>query len=753
MAPPLDRSALAATFKAEAEEHLAKLTRGLLQLEKSPPQPALIEELFRAAHTLKGASRMMGYLAIQGLAHQLEDLFDRIKRREMNVSVPLITEMLKALDAIALAIPAAIRSGPVPPEVAVVSQALKPFGGEAAAAASPTPPVEPPAVGGGGLEGGMSPHRGSTGAGAEPPLEEYVRIPLSRINALLNLVGELVIHNVKSSYRLGAIKRLTKDMKAAHRRLAQAAEQATRHALTSTDGAKALAPVVQQCAEDATRIKQEIGVLSDRVAEEIAHLDPVITELHLKVKELRMLPCATIFEGCERLVRDIATQERKSVQLIVEGAETELDKKVLEAVKPCLIHLLRNAVDHGIELPAERERQGKPRAGMIRLQASQQGDKVVIDVEDDGRGLDLPRIKEVALKQGVATEPMLQQMDEQQLSHLIFAPGFSTSPIITDISGRGVGLDVVRQEVERLKGHVHVVSTPGAGLRVSVQLPLTVAIMRVLIVEAGGQRWGVPLLSVEETVPVALSSLQTVEQRLAMELRGRTIPVVRLADALGLPPGLAHGTGEAQEQPVVIAHSLEQRVGFLVNRVIGEEEIFLKSLGSHLGKVSQVSGAAILATGEVIVILEAAQLIASAKSPQAGAAGITSSLGSPARAPRRILIAEDSLVIRELERTILETQGYEVETAVDGADALEKLGQRKFDLLLSDVQMPRMDGFELCLAVRKQPALRELPVVFVTSLSREAEKRRGIEVGAQAYIVKGAFDQRTLLQAISRLLP
>jgi two-component system chemotaxis sensor kinase CheA len=727
----IDQSEFYAAFKTEAEEYIAKLTQGLLSLEKDPQQPAVIEEMFRSAHTIKGAAAMVGCDDIKQIAHGLEDKLKQVKDGVLSFTSALADESLAALDAITAILQRVGEQSPAPVASPVVQAAENYVVKDAPAPklpAQPKPaaPAAPPAV--------VPASRG----------EEFIRLPISRVNALFNLVGELVVHKVKSSYKIANLRQLTHQTKALHKRLEQLA------GATEAAGGAA-ATLMHQHALDVETLRDHVTELAELLSNETLHLDPVVDELQYKVRELRMLPCATIFEGLERLVRDVAHQLHKHITLVVQGEDTELDKKVLEALKPCLVHLLRNAADHGIELPADRAAAGKPASGKITLRASQQGGKAVIEVQDDGRGIDLARVKQVALRNHVATEDELARMDEQELMGLIFAPGFSTSAIITDVSGRGVGMDVVRKEVEQLKGQVRVDSRLGQGTTVRIELPLTLAIMEVLLVEANGQRFGVPMLAIEEIVKVKPADVQTINQRMAITLRDRTLPMARLADVLGLPEAPAAVAAEPKEHTVVVAVASERRVGLTVDRVVSEEEIFIKSLGSHLGTIKNISGGAILGTGEVIVILDVQDLLTAVR--QARTTSVSARPATPQPpATRRILIAEDSLTTREFERSLLQAQGYEVETAVDGLDALEKLGQGKFDLIVSDVEMPRMNGFEFCRSVRQRPELADVPVVFVTTLDKDEEKRRGIEVGAQAYIVKGAFNQQSLLEAIERLV-
>lgn len=464
-----------------------------------------------------------------------------------------------------------------------------------------------------------------------------------------------------------------------------------------------------------------------------------------------MLPCSTIFEGFARLVRDIAREQRKEVSLVIKGGETQLDKKVLDKIKGPLIHLLRNAVDHGIDGVQERREAGKPEQGTITLSSSQEGGKVVVTVSDDGRGIDGEAVRRVALAKGLVTEEELARMTDQAVSNLIFMPGFSTAMTVTDVSGRGVGLDVVRSEVEQLKGSVEVVTQKGRGTTVRIALPLTIAILQVLQVEDDGLVWAIPMSNLDATVKVSREAVATLSNRMVVQVRGQSVPIAPLRDVLGMsrkpaPSATSHDTDDYR---VVIVNVMNKRVGLIVDRILGEDEIFIKNLGPHLGKIKGVGGAAILPTGLVIAVLDLRDLVA-----QAQAAPISIQPREPAteRTQKRLLVVEDSLTTRELERMVLEGYGYAVETAVDGLDAMDKLSRGRFDAIIADILMPRMNGFELCKSVKANERLKQIPVIFVTSMEKEEDRRKGLEMGAQAYIVKSEFDQSALRDALERLI-
>jgi two-component system chemotaxis sensor kinase CheA len=462
-----------------------------------------------------------------------------------------------------------------------------------------------------------------------------------------------------------------------------------------------------------------------------------------------MLPLATITPTFGRMVRDLAREQNKQINLTMVGGDTELDKRVLEQIKDPLIHLLRNAVDHGLESPAQRQQAGKPAEGQITLAASQQGNNVVITISDDGEGLDIPAIRLAAVRKGLLDKAEVEKLNEAEVAHLIFNSGLSTSKIITDISGRGVGLDVVRQNVEELHGALEVSFGPGQGTTFTLTLPLTLASSRGLLVRAGQQTFALPLTTVERMLHVERSAIASVEGREAMTHQGKPIALAWLEDLLELPSG----SKEANPLTVVIVAVAEKRLGLIVDSLVGEQEIVMKSLGKQLAKVTGIAGATVLGSGQVILALHAADLV-----KLAGRTASRPSTGPKARPAeekqhKTILVVDDSITTRTLEKNILEAAGYQVKLATDGEEALAVLVSSGLpDLIVSDVNMPRLDGFELTKRVKQDKRHADIPVILVTSLDSPADKARGIEVGADAYIVKSKFDQGNLLEIVEQLV-
>lgn len=515
--------------------------------------------------------------------------------------------------------------------------------------------------------------------------------------------------------------------------------------------------------------------LARQYADDTMHMALTIDDLEQEVKRTRMLPLSTITGAFGRMVRDLAHDSGKEARLQIVGGDTELDKRVLEQIKDPLIHLLRNAVDHGIELPEQRQAAGKPRRGTITLSAQQLGKDVVISVSDDGAGLNLEAVRQAAARKGRMDA---QTLTEDDLKRMIFNVGISTSPIITDISGRGVGLDVVSRNVEALHGRIDLDWAPGEGTTFTLTLPLTLTSSRGLLVRVSGELFAVRLNAIERIEHISPHEITSLEGHDTLQHAGQPVSLVQLSDVLELPPvDLAHDASSTSASPhhearvpVVILAAAERRMAFAVDELVGEQEVVIKSLGKQLSRVGGLAGATVMGDGEVVLILNVADLIklamrgeyrpAHKRVGQGEIARSSTSDGktqeiSPlaARAQRRILVVDDSITTRTLEKNILEAAGYTVLLATDGREALSAIAAEGIpDLIVSDVAMPRMDGFELTQQIKDDAHTADVPVILVTSLDAPEDKTRGIEAGADAYIVKSSFDQNNLLETIEQLI-
>ena len=490
-----------------------------------------------------------------------------------------------------------------------------------------------------------------------------------------------------------------------------------------------------------------IAALSVAAVQDAAHMSELVDILLKEMQSVLMLPFSSLLELFPRMVRDLAREEGRVVVWSVTGEEIEVDRRVLEAIKDPLIHLVRNCVSHGIEKPDVRMSRGKEAEGRVSLRVSALGsDKVEITLSDDGAGVDLEAVKSAAVMRGYLGNEEAARLDDLKALSLIFLSEVSTSPLITDLSGRGLGLAIAREKVEALGGAISVTSRPSLGTEFRMTLPLTLSTFRGVIVSAGGQRYAIPTVNVERALKVDRKAIVFTENRECLSFEGGTLSLLSLSGALGME---GDAGGPSDSFPAVILHASGIRAVFRVEEIQGEQEVLVKSLGKQLVHVRNISGATVLVGGGVVPILNAAELLTSAS--LARVQGARTATRVSVRKPK-ILVAEDSATSRVLLQSILQSAGYEVKTAVDGAEAFAGLRTETFDLLVSDVDMPRMNGFVLTERIRADSKLADLPVVLVTSLDSREDRERGVEAGANAYIVKSSFDQGNLLETIGRLL-
>ncbi|NTU70609.1 MAG: hybrid sensor histidine kinase/response regulator [Coriobacteriia bacterium] len=794
-----DRSAFIGKFQEEAAELLQRLNEGVIMLESTPDDRELIDRMMRDAHTIKGSSRMVGLIEISDVAHWLENIMVRVRDKEMAYTPDMSDSFFEALDAIVyltdhsgvntdgvvdldglkarLAVIAAtgIEDDEAEAEeqtAAADKKALKkrtkkskdePDAAATAVAADGEQPVADDASGadrtpsheelehddlsGTPSDADDQPHRLDREAELRTKVQATIRIRTNQLDNLLNLISEVVIAQIKSEQHLTEVRSM--QVHAHETSQTWARIKSMLAALGRTELLEALGDDMNEIDRLLGDSRRDLAEFAKDYAEDTSRASVVINDLQEQGMRLRMLPANTIFQTFPRAVRDLAKQFRKDIELIIEGGETELDKKVLEEINDPLVHIMRNAVDHGIEDPETRLALGKPAQGTVRLAARQEGDRIVIEVSDDGAGIDPEKVRQSAVRKGYITAAEAKSVSDREAQYMIFEAGFSTAAIITEISGRGVGMDVVREfVVEKLKGSLDLDSVPGQGTTFKLTIPLTLAIIRALMLRVGDHIFALPTSSVDETLRIDPSEILKVEGREVVRRQRRTIPIVRLSDILGV----AAETVQGGKVPIATISYSGQRMGFIVDAFVGEQQIVIKPLGTHLAKVENVAGVTILGAGQVVPILNVPDLMANARS-RSGQKGRHAEQRAEREGPRTILICEDSFTTRELERSIFEAAGYEVETAVDGANGLSKLRDGLApDAVVTDVQMPNMTGFELTRAIKNDANLKDIPVVIVTSLEREEEKAEGIEAGADAYITKSVFNQDTLLDTVERLI-
>jgi two-component system chemotaxis sensor kinase CheA len=739
-----DRSLFIGKFSTEAKEHLQKLNEGVLRLERGEADADLIAEILRAAHTLKGSARMMGFKDINQVAHRLEDLLLEIKEGRLEATRPTCDLIFQALDTMDNCRQAIVDGREEEVEVQEVVDLLeraaqgepletKPAPEEIP---QPAPPPELPQP----EPGGPPPTPARSPA---PVAEERIRVSAAKLDQTIRLTGEVIATQKRAEMRQTDLRRAWQMARQHWRQL--------RSYLDETD------PEAATVLESGQALHKHLDSLFKQYREDVADLGRVVLELQQDTLGLRMLPVSTVFDTFPRAVRDLARERDKELDLIIQGGETELDRQMLERISDPLMHMLRNAVDHGIEKPDEREAQGKPRRGTIWLRAYPMSGSIIIEVQDDGQGISLDAIREKALQRGVFGEEALRAMSDREVLNLIFLSGFSTSQVVSDISGRGVGLDVVRRNIiEELKGDIAVDTGRGKGTRFTLTLPLTLTTLRILFIEAGGDLFGLPVTYVSETTRVLRSAVIKVVDREAIRLRDQIVPIAPLAEVLGLPK--SDHRQSTQWLYLVIAQVADERVGLIVNGIANEEDVLIKPLPKHMKRIGILAGATIAPDGSIIPILHVPGLIRAVRGVPTAPSPAAVEEAEVEEAPR-ILVVDDSLNTREIEKSILEACGYHVDLAKDGMDALRVIeqapdvhGRAYYDLLIVDIEMPRLDGLSLTEQLRQDERYAHVPIVIVSSRDKQEDRQRGLAVGADAYIVKGTFDQEDLTSSVASLL-
>ncbi|WP_249977769.1 hybrid sensor histidine kinase/response regulator [Vreelandella olivaria] len=706
-------------FIEEAADHLPHLRGGVEALEQGDTNPERVNELFRAAHTLKGSSRMLKLVPIATVAHSTEELLSALRDGTQTATPNVISLLHQAIDALAGLVNLLAQGTPpaeLPDTDLELCQALE----SAAAGVPPPSSTMPSAPGDSSFETGTSISPAPETTAKHPPsvenkpplnelrLSDTVRVRLDRLDDVIRLMGEVL---------------------SGHHHLHTLVEHA--HLLGSLLPAEQQAPI--------TAFSRE---LKDSV---LAH-DALMSDLHDRALQMRMLPLSVVFDPLAQMVRDLGLSLGKQVNCRVVGSEIELDRQMIDHLSDPLIHLLRNALDHGLETPEERQASGKPPRGQLTLEAWQDGGWVVIEMRDDGAGIAVDTVRQKAVAKSLLSEEQLLTLSDQETLELIFLPGFSTKTMITDLSGRGVGMDVVKRTVvDELSGDLHISSEEGKGTTFTLRMPLSLAMMRVLLVQVGQITLGVTAPYVAELVERSPSNFIDAAGQTTLILRNEFVPVLSLADLLELPK-TEH---PADDVLLLVVHQRHQKLALIVDALVDERDMVIKPLPSHLRHQPLVSGMVSHGRNSLVSLLHVPALLErSRRKTQLDSA----TAHSNASHTHRILVVDDSLNTREIVKDVLEAWGYQVTLAENGRDGLNKALAEPFDAVLTDVEMPIMDGFALTASLRENDLYRHKPIIIITSREKEVDRRRGIEVGADAYIVKGSFDQNNLVDTLKALL-
>lgn len=774
-------------YKAEAEQHGRALSDGLVALENAT-DPSLVEPLMRAAHSIKGAARIVGFEQVVTLAHAMEDCLVRLQRAQEPIVPARVDQLLKGTDLLVQS--AQVAEADVPawntahaaaiadlasqlqqpaaaptttmPQVPALPQVQPETPPTASSSASPSTTSNGPRSAADILQerpalptSGPAPAAPAAAAplpsavsthAAPPPTaastttkpvagESSVMVRSRNLDRLMRLSGEGMVE----ARRLEAMQARLRAIRTRERSLEDLFDRRRqRQDVSDLDLEQAHAA-----------IRNEVALLEADLQAHLRRTEELSTTLHHEAIDCRMRPFGDACLTIPRTVRDLARSLDKDASARLEGQSVSVDRDILRKLEAPLTHLVRNALDHGIESRAERAGSGKRAQATLRVSASHQAGMLVVEIADDGRGIDLGRLRAKIIERNLSTPELVARMSDRELTDFLFLPGFSTAKAVTDLSGRGVGLDVVQTTVHEVGGSVEVQTELGRGTTFRMRLPVTLSVLRAAIVSIGGEPYAMPLARMERIDRLDHDALEHVEGRLAARVNDEVIGLVRGDELLGVP-----GDAQSGALAVVSLRTRQRTLGVIVDGFLGEEDVVVQPLDERLGTVPHVSSASVRQSGELVLILDAdAMAIDAARRLDEGTLRGAAAGSEDARSRRhRVLVVEDSLTVREVERQMLTRAGYMVDVAVDGLDGWNALQRERYDLVLSDVDMPRMNGLELVRRIRADRKLASVPVVMVSYKDREEDRLAGLEAGATAYLTKGAFHDRTLLDTVADLI-
>jgi two-component system sensor histidine kinase and response regulator WspE len=739
-------------FRQECELHANTLTEGLLSLEKQSDQPDLIERLMRASHSIKGAARAVGLDAAVVLAHAAEDQLERARRGQVLVNPDLVDALLAAGDFFQRIGTAAASGTPPPNDEAVLNCAerINEAGLQAAAQSSGTLGVAVEQTVFSPQTSGETAAASATPTAAPPTRaagedERTVRIRTGQLSRLVAMSGELVVETSQ------------------HRHLAQEHQRFRTKLLNIADSLDTLQQTIAMGAVD-SRIRARVDDLKSQLndvraanamwAEDhelyLRRKEDLVLRLYGEAIDSRMRPVADGLTAFPRLVRDVAKRLGKQASLAVSGDNHRIDRDILERIEAPLNHLLRNALDHGLEKPVVRRDSGKPETGSIRIEIRVASGSMEISVIDDGKGIDLAKVRQRIVAMGLASTESAQQLSTERLLDQLFVSGFSTAEQVTELSGRGVGLAVVRSVMRDIGGSVHVQTEAGRGARFQLKVPISRSVLRAVVVMIGGEPYAFALTRVDQILRLATTEILVAENRRYVVREGRTITLIAASDVLELEPS----TGSPQAHDIVVVSSFGHHLGFIVDAVRGEQDMVLQAIDARLGRVPNLSAAAVLPDGQPVLIIDTDDMIRSALNRdvlQVKELDHTDrNLGKKAV---RILVVDDSPTVRAMERELLEEAGFNVTLAADGMEAWGAIRDAEFDLVITDVDMPRLDGIGLIRSIRQDGRLRKVPIIVMSYRASAEERQRGLDAGANVYLTKANYEDQSLLDNVFRLLP
>lgn len=758
-------------FLIEAFEMVDQLDQDLVELESNPEDLELLNRIFRVAHTIKGSSSFLNFDILTSLTHNMEDVLNKARRDELKITPDVMDVVLLSIDLMKALLQAIRDSGTDANSGIDISDAVTKLqaisqgsaGGESSETAAPTAPKE---------EAKPVAQSDSSNPLADEPDKDYANMSSAEVEAEIE---RLLQKRQEADKQMRAQKKASgqaSDIQAPKAPVeapaapapAKASPKAEAKPAAGKDEGKVATSVEQTVRVDVRRLDNLMNLIGELVlgknrlikiygdVEErydgekfleelnqvVSSISSVTTDLQLAVMKTRMQPVGKVFNKFPRMVRDLSRELKKSIDLVITGEETELDKSIVEEIGDPLIHIIRNSCDHGVESPEDRKALGKPEIGRVDLKAYNEGNHIVIEITDDGKGLDAEMLKLKAIEKGLISEKEADSMTDKEAFGIIFKPGFSTAKTISNVSGRGVGMDVVKTNVEKLNGIIEIDSEKGVGTTFKLKIPLTLAIIQALLVGAQEEYYAIPLSSVIETVRIGQDEIYSVDGKSVLRLRDEVLSLVRLADIFGVDSVLE----TASEVYVVIIALAEQKIGVIVDYLIGQEEVVIKSLGYYLKSTRGIAGATVRGDGKITLIVDVAAMMDMAKevkvSINAAMEEAQSSKAKSAPSDYIVLAIDDSNTDRAIMKKCLKTLGVTVLEASNGLEGLEivKNSDKPLDAVLVDIEMPKMDGYTFAAEVRKYNKFKNLPLIAVTSRTSKTDRMRGVESGMTEYITK-----------------
>lgn len=759
-------------FLIEAFEMVDQLDQDLVELESNPEDLELLNRIFRVAHTIKGSSSFLNFDILTSLTHNMEDVLNKARRDELKITPDVMDVVLLSIDLMKALLQAIRDSGTdansgidisdAVTKLQAISQGSSPVAEASEPSAKPAKPQE------------TTPQSDPSNPLADEPDKDYAHMSSDEVEAEIE---RLLQKRQEADKQMRAQKRASGqagDVQAPKAPAEAPAPTATTPAKPSPktegkpaagkDEGKVATSVEQTVRVDVRRLDNLMNLIGELVlgknrlikiygdVEErydgekfleelnqvVSSISSVTTDLQLAVMKTRMQPVGKVFNKFPRMVRDLSRELKKSIDLVITGEETELDKSIVEEIGDPLIHIIRNSCDHGVESPEDRKALGKPEIGRVDLKAYNEGNHIVIEITDDGKGLDAEMLKLKAIEKGLISEKEADSMTDKEAFGIIFKPGFSTAKTISNVSGRGVGMDVVKTNVEKLNGIIEIDSEKGVGTTFKLKIPLTLAIIQALLVGAQEEYYAIPLSSVIETVRIGQDEIYSVDGKSVLRLRDEVLSLVRLADIFGVDSVLE----TASEVYVVIIALAEQKIGVIVDYLIGQEEVVIKSLGYYLKSTRGIAGATVRGDGKITLIVDVAAMMEMAKEVKVSINAVMeeaqSSKAKTAPSDYIVLAIDDSNTDRAIMKKCLKTLGVTVLEASNGLEGLEivKNSDKPLDAVLVDIEMPKMDGYTFAAEVRKYNKFKNLPLIAVTSRTSKTDRMRGVESGMTEYITK-----------------